>query len=359
MAVQSSQSVSAGTRHRIVAADCAAQIFATNGELWTELAGRRVFVAGDWCGALAWMLELLVAAINLKGFGCEVVVLVSDPKAFATGPVGHLASHPSLRLWSGECASFVFPSKPFHSIVYFSSGDEQSGSAAKDRHSIAAIEHVLKFAAAAGVTRFLVVNRAAIYGRNLPSRPVVEADLEDLANGWADDGVAVPLRAIERAVLAAGHRSSAFRAVAARCFPGIGPYFVSEKTNAGSEMIAEAARRELSFQPNTNPVTSVMYGGDLAMWLWTLLLRAPGNAAWNVGSSEPLPLRTVAEVAALNTNRNIQLPMSVPSAPVTPLAWFVPDTTKAQAALGLRQTVPLAQAIRRTRMWCHDLETTA
>ena len=65
-------------------------------------------------------------------------------------------------------------------------------------------------------------------------------------------------------------------------------------------VIPQFIRRALEGTPITingdgTPVRSYLYASDLAVWLWTILLRGVSGRAYNVGSPRPVTLRELAE----------------------------------------------------------------
>jgi dTDP-glucose 4,6-dehydratase len=99
------------------------------------------------------------------------------------------------------------------------------------------------------------------------------------------------------------------------------------------------------------PMRSYLYAADLAIWLWTMLFRAPSMDAFNVGSEEAISIANLAQTvnAALGSNTPIHIAQQ--AQPNKPPRGYVPSTQKAEQLLGLRPTVPLDEAIRRTAIW--------
>ena len=100
------------------------------------------------------------------------------------------------------------------------------------------------------------------------------------------------------------------------------------------------------------PHRSYLYAADLAIWLWTILLRGQPMRPYNVGSEAGLtieelarPLRArVTPGAAVDVAQGRRLAGA-------PAQCYVPAVTAPKRELGLRLTVPLAEAIRRTADW--------
>jgi dTDP-glucose 4,6-dehydratase len=99
------------------------------------------------------------------------------------------------------------------------------------------------------------------------------------------------------------------------------------------------------------PRRSWMYMSDLAMWLWTMLVRGERGRAYNVGSDEAY---TIAEAARL-TSETLQAGVTVEIAKKAlegaAMNSYVPSVKRAREELGLRVTVPLAEALRKTAEW--------
>ena len=100
---------------------------------------------------------------------------------------------------------------------------------------------------------------------------------------------------------------------------------------------------------------SYLYGADLAIWLWTMLLREslPGSNphVFNVGSGEAISIRDLAQVVVEELDSSLEV--RVAKAPIVrgPRLQYVPDVSNVDYCLGLRQSIGLREAIRRTAAW--------
>jgi dTDP-glucose 4,6-dehydratase len=90
---------------------------------------------------------------------------------------------------------------------------------------------------------------------------------------------------------------------------------------------------------------------DLAAWLWTMLVRAPPNRAYNVGSDQAISIRELAGKVAATLRPGLAIEVAREPAPGVSATSYVPDISRARAELGLDITVPLEEAIRRTARW--------
>src|SRR3954453_14329894 len=85
---------------------------------------------------------------------------------------------------------------------------------------------------------------------------------------------------------------------------------------------------------------SYLYAGDLTVWLWAMLLRAPAGTIYNIGSEESVSIAELAERVA----RVLGAPGMEILGREDP-GWnpgrYVPDTQKIRKELGVLPTVGL------------------
>ena len=111
-----------------------------------------------------------------------------------------------------------------------------------------------------------------------------------------------------------------------------------------------AARRSL-IEGAGKAVRSYLYAADLTAWLWTMLLRAPAGAIYNVGSEEDRVDRRACRArraAARGAGRRDPRARG-PGLEPGPLRAI--DTQKIRNELGVAPTVGLDEAIVRTARW--------
>ena len=91
----------------------------------------------------------------------------------------------------------------------------------------------------------------------------------------------------------------------ARCYAFIGPHLpLSGPFAAGNFAADVAAGRPIVINGDGSPVRSYLYAADMAIWLWTVLVRAPAGSVYNVGSSEAIDIKALAgRIAAVGPSR--------------------------------------------------------
>ena len=88
------------------------------------------------------------------------------------------------------------------------------------------------------------------------------------------------------------------------------------------------------------PYRSYLYAADLAIWLWTLLIRGERGTAYNVGSSDEVTIRDLAHRVVEVAAPGAEIRIARQPVPGAPAERYVPATERA-AGLGLRPWISL------------------
>jgi dTDP-glucose 4,6-dehydratase len=143
-----------------------------------------------------------------------------------------------------------------------------------------------------------------------------------------------------------------FEAKIARCWAFCGPHLLLDAHFAIGNFIRDVlAGRPISIAGDGTPRRSYLYAADLAAWLWTILFRAPALLAINVGSGRDVSIRGLAEVVAATLAPSTEIHVAQQVLPGALPERYVPSVERAERMLGLRETVSLEEAIRRTAAW--------
>ena len=90
-------------------------------------------------------------------------------------------------------------------------------------------------------------------------------------------------------------------------------------------------------------------------WLWTMLLQEAGQdpilEVFNVGSGDAISIRGLAQAVLKAVNPSLNIEVAQEAVAGAPRLQYVPDVQKAELSLGLRQSIGLREAIRRTAAW--------
>ncbi|HWK09558.1 MAG TPA: NAD-dependent epimerase/dehydratase family protein [Vicinamibacterales bacterium] len=344
--------VTAGMAH-LLARDLD-EVVDRGGDLWTDLRGARIFITGGTGFVGCWLLETLLWANDRLRLGAAATVLTRAPDAFSA-KAPHLASHDAVTLLRGDVREIPLRSESFSHVVHAATDARPPKSAAERRAAfdtiVSGTRAALEFSRAAGAHRFLLTSSGAVYGMQPPEMTHVSEEYRggpDPADSNAFYGEGK--RASE--MLCALYADEGFAPTIARCFAFVGPYLPLDLHFAVGNFIRDAlAGGPIRVNGDGTPYRSYLYASDLALWLWTILLRGTPLRPYNVGSAAALTIEQLAHAVAdvLGTGTAVEIARTKTTG-VRP-ARYVPDVGRAERELGLGSAIPLAEAIGRTARW--------
>jgi nucleoside-diphosphate-sugar epimerase len=322
--------------------------------LWDALRGGRLFVTGGTGFFGCWLLETFLWANDHLGLEASAVVLTRDGGAFAR-KAPHLASHPAVTLHDGDVRTFELPDGRFSHVIHAAT---YSGATLDERERplmfdtiVGGTRRALELARRSGARRLLLTSSGAVYGRQSPELTHVT---EEHAGGPdATDAGQVYAEAKRAAeMLCAIHADAHLQPTIARCFTFVGPYLPLDVHFAVVSFIRDALRGgPIRVSGDGTPYRSYLYAADLAIWLWTILLRGTPMRPYNVGSAEALTIQELARAVAQTLGPDLEIEVAHQPIAGMRAERYVPDVTRAEAELGLRPIVSLADAVRRTVAW--------
>jgi dTDP-glucose 4,6-dehydratase len=329
-------------------------VLAQTRDLWQEMRGQRVFITGGTGFFGCWLVESFCHVNRALGLGARATVLSRDPAKFAR-KCPHLAGDPAVTLHAGDVREFEFPAGEFRYVIHAATESGSKQAAEEMRSTImAGTVRTLRFAAQCGARKFLLTSSGAVYGpqpAEISHLPETYECAPDASNAYAAGKLAAEQSCAEQQ-RAARAQGLELEAKIARCWAFCGPHLPLDAHFAIGNFIGDAmAGRPISIASDGTPRRSYLYAADLAAWLWTILFRAPALVPINVGSGRDVSILQLAECVAATLAPSTQIHVAKQAVPGALPMRYVPSVERAERLLGLRQTVGLEDAIRRTAAW--------
>ncbi|MGD0892780.1 MAG: NAD-dependent epimerase/dehydratase family protein [Terracidiphilus sp.] len=327
-------------------------------DLWEELRGQRIFLTGGTGFFGCWLVESFCHINRHRSLGAQLTILTRNPQAFAQ-KCPHLASDPAVTLLAGDVRTFEFPAGDYRYVIH--AATEASASQAAEAPLemlstiIAGTERALQFAASHRTRKFLLTSSGAVYGRqptsmtHVPETYAGAPDPLDPANVYAEGKRTAEL------LCALYVKKAGIECKIARCWAFCGPHLPLDRHFAIGNFIGDVlAGRPIQIQGDGTPRRSYLYAADLAVWLWTILFQAPALVPINVGSARDVSILELAQIVAATLNPATEIRVLQQAVPGAAPARYVPSVDRAREMLGLRESTPLKEIIRRTADWYRE-----
>jgi dTDP-glucose 4,6-dehydratase len=322
----------------------------------------RILVTGATGFFGSWLLETFHHANQALGLGAELVGVGSLADDFALrcpnllglddvrlikADIRHLGAQLSAQLpdWGRQIDAIIHAAIHVDNLTY----DQQPLSTLET--GVLGVWEALELARVTQVRRFLFVSSGAVYGSQPPATEYLYEDHGAHLNSASHQSAYAEGKRIGETLCAGYLREHGLPVTIARPFAFVGPYLPLDRQFAIGNFLRDAfAGGPIIVQGDGTPVRSYLYAADLAVWLWTILGRGALGRPYNVGSDKTLTIREVAELVNSIASPGGRVEVRGTPAP-GPASRYVPSTLRARLELGLAETVPLEDAIRRTVDW--------
>jgi nucleoside-diphosphate-sugar epimerase len=358
--------------NRRIPIDDLEHILNATASIWEEVRGRRVFLTGGTGFFGCWLVESFCHVNRVLGLNAQATLLTRDPVQFAE-KCPHLAADPAITLLAGDVRNFAFPQGEFHYVIHAATDSSLKRPREEPLEMLTTIlggtERTLEFASRCGARKFLLTSSGAVYGRqpaemtHLPESFLGAPDSLDAANVYAEGKRASELMCAvyQKAQSITPETGKAegeiLECKIARCWAFCGPHLPLDAHFAIGNFIGDVlSGRPIVISGDGTPRRSYLYGADLAIWLWTILFRAPTLVPINVGSERDISIRELAEIVATTLNPTTEIRVSKQAVAGTPASRYVPSLVRAREMLGLRELVGLEEAILRTAAWYRPVQ---
>ena len=302
--------------------------------LWEDLRGGRLFLTGGTGFFGVWLLESFLWANARLGLEARAVVLTPDVAAFQRRHP-RLAADPAIALHAGDVRSFAFPAGNFSHVIHAATPTLSSGAGPEPLFLLDTIlqgtRHTLDLARQAGDRRVLFTSSGAVYGRQPPEWTHVGEDYfggPDPAHPDSDYGEGK--RAAEQ-LCAQYRRWYGLETTIARGFAFVGPHLALDAHFAIGNFIRDGFQGgPIRVGGDGTPYRSYLYAADLAVWLWTILLRGQPCRPCNVGSEEAVTIAELAHKVAAYFKTEVHIARQ--ATPAHAARRYVPATRRADRA---------------------------
>ena len=338
----------------MVRTDCRAVLRVMKAADLSPLRNQTVLVTGGTGFVGTWIAELAACLNDEHDFGLRLLLLSDRATAWAQ-KVPHLSRRADISLLERDVRGLRELPQDVQWILHAAGTPDNRAHATQPLRTFHTIvngtDDVLSAASRLpDLRQILHVSSGLVCGL----QPDDVERMPDNFRGMAPDPQSVTAlyaeakRAAET-VCAAHRNQHRLPIVVARPFAFIGPYQLLDRPWAVNNFVRDALQGgPIRILGDGDTVRSYMYPADMAFWFLRLLAVGSPGVSYNVGSAEGVTLYDLAQKIAAQFPRPPRITGgSSGPAPHQRKSRFVPDTKEA-GRLGLRLTVDLDAAIKRT-----------
>jgi len=319
--------------------------------LWEQLRGGRIFVTGATGFFGIWLLETFAHANRALNLGASLVALSRNPDAFYA-KVPHLADEPSIILHQGDVRNFEFPERAFTHVIH--AGITSSAPIPPLEMLDTIIQgtrRTLDFAVASGAKRFLFVSSGAVYGKQPPEMTHIPESYMGGPDTMDPNSAYGEGKRIGELLCSIAHKEHGLETTIARCFAFVGPHLPLDAHFAIGNFIRDAMRGEPIRVKDGSPYRSYLYAADLAIWLWTIVVKGEACQPYNVGSDQEITINDLARTVASTFSNSVAPLAPSPSNFNSSPSRYVCSVERARGELGLQVRIDPAHSIAYTSRW--------
>jgi len=323
--------------------------------LWEPLRGASIFLTGGTGFVGTWLLASVLRANDELDLGVSICALSRNPGRFmAQAP--ELAGHGAVHLMEGDMCGFIPPDGQFSYVIHAATErsiepDHRRPVGAFDA-DVNGTRRVLEFARTHGTRRFLFTSSGAVYGVQPASLTHIPEDYAGAPSPMQPGSAYGQAKRVSEFTSMMYGKTYGFDTTIARLFAFVGPLLPLHANFAVGNFIRDAlAGGPLRIAGDGTPYRSYLYAADLAIWLWTILLRGTSARPYNVGSARAVTIAELARTVADVTGSGAPIEIAQRPAPGAIPARYVPEVDRAASELGLRDHVSLEDGIMKTYEW--------
>jgi dTDP-glucose 4,6-dehydratase len=340
-----------------------AQVFTLARSDFATLKGARVLVTGATGFVGSWLVESAAYANREGGLGLRLFALV-PPWLDLANAGAHLVGLDGVTFLRGDIRTLErgaleqqdSDAGAFDAVIHAAIAVDATTIATNPMPTLdTAVEgtrRALEVARASGASRFLFLSSGAVYGaapahlQRIPETYLGGPDQTDPRAVYAEG------KRIGEMMCACAKRAHGLATVMARPFAFVGPHLPIDRHFAIGNFVRDAlVGGPVVVQSDGTSVRSYMYAGDMAVWLWALLVRGESGRAYNVGASRDVTIAEVARLVAAAANPTCSVEVRGQPRSGAVADRYLPDVSRARETLGLTETVGLEDAIARTFRW--------
>lgn len=343
------------TAKELIQSDCN-EVLADNAQTLYDLKGQCLLITGGTGFMGTWLAEMITFLNDHYNFNTKIILLSESAHNFS-GKAPLLAMRKDIVLLTRGITSVVELPEEVTMIIHGAANPDNRLHASDPLNTAQTIVNGTSALLAAAsrlpnLKKLMNVSSGLIYG----SQPfTVDGIAENYTGGPDCSSVGSAYAEGKRfaETLCSIYRNQyKMPIVNVRPFAFVGPYQLLDRPWAINNFLHDSLLGgPIRILGDGETIRSYMYPSDMAYWLLKILLAGIVGQSYNIGSPYGITLRKLANKIASIFPENPEIVCSGLNSGQGHRSVFVPDVTLVQQTLGLKLSVDIDEAIKRTILW--------
>jgi nucleoside-diphosphate-sugar epimerase len=344
------------TQDKLITSDCTRSYLEVDQKL-EPLKGKTLLITGGTGFMGSWVAEMVHYMNQAHNMDITLYLMGRSQTRFENN-LPHLINAESIKfIYTDVLGRIVFP-KEVNYIIHAAANPDSRYHATNPFESMRTVADgsasVFESASLlSDLKSILNVSSSAIYSkRALTSDKFCEDDLGTFSiNNYLPDFFSDSNLYVET-LCSAAISQMRLPIVNVRPFTFCGPHQNIDSPWALNNFINDAInKRPVRIHGDGSVIRSYMYGSDLAIWVLVILLHGKNGQTYNIGSSEGITLKKLAEIVVNSFIPSPQILLNSFLIKNTNQSILLPDTEKAEKELGLKLFTKIDKSIERSIEW--------
>jgi nucleoside-diphosphate-sugar epimerase len=319
------------------------------------LKNERILITGGTGFIGTWLSEIISFLNDHHNFNTHLYLLSTRANSFRER-VPHLAKRPDITLIERDIRNLIDISQDITWIIHAAASPDRRVHASDPLRTIEVIVNgtnsILEYATRLPeIKKILNISSGQIYGTQpweiqLSENYIGSLDCSALNSAYPES------KRIAETICAVYRNQHRLPIVNIRPFAFIGPYQRLDRPWAINNFIRDSlSGGPIRILGDGQTVRSYMYPSDMAWWILNILVRGSVGTNYNLGSPEAVTLIELSNKISSQFRHPLNIVKGISKEYVMGSSKFVPNVDLAMKSLGLKITIDLETAIKRTILW--------
>jgi nucleoside-diphosphate-sugar epimerase len=324
-------------------------------DIWEEVRGKSIFITGATGFFGKWLLETFLYVNQKLNLNASICALSRNPDKFLQD-FPFYTDEASIKFIKGNIQDFEFPQTDFQYIIHAATDADAKLNIENPLLMLETItigtKHILEFAKnQKSLQAFLLTSSGAVYGKqpfevtHIKETSSFFIDINNPSSAYAEG------KRLAELYCAIYNKQFGIPTKIARCFAFVGPYLPLDKHFAIGNFILNGLNKEsILVKGDGTAFRSYLYASELAVALWTILLKGRVQEPYNVGSDDAISIKQLAETITKTFGNSIKYHIAGKPSNKPPER-YVPNISHYREMIKLQPSIAIEEALQKTKLF--------